>query len=207
MIPIVYRIETKVKRNDLAFFYSANTEKETNFWNNPNARGEICENQNQDSDFVIAEATAWSYKTDTFPGMCGSAVVMLDKYAARKIVGIHSAGGSTGDGLAQIVTEEMINQGLRVLGFNLQPAYPKVDIHNTDLGCIQAQGNFTKLGTIFKHPRISEKTRIVPSITHGKIYPLRTSSAILNSMDPRAFRIGDTTPIRRVLRNMEIQHQ
>lgn len=197
MIPIVYRIETKVKRNDLAFFYSANTEKETNFWNNPNARGEICENQNQDSDFVIAEATAWSYKTDTFPGMCGSAVVMLDKYAARKIVGIHSAGGSTGDGLAQIVTEEMINQGLRVLGFNLQPAYPKVDIHNTDLGCIQAQGNFTKLGTIFKHPRISEKTRIVPSITHGKIYPLRTSSAILNSMDPRAFRIGDTTPIRK----------
>jgi len=197
MIPIVYRIESKVKRNDLAFFYSADMQKESKYWDDPKSRPDIISKFNPDSDFPIAQATAWSYRTDTFPGMCGSCVVMLDKFAARKIVGIHAAGGNTGDGIAQIVTEEMINRGLRVLGFNLQPAYPRVDLNNTDLGFVQAQGNFTKIGTIFKFPKAAEKTKIIPSITHGLIYPVKTAAAVLHSMDPRAFRIGDTTPLRK----------
>jgi len=190
-IPVIFRITSEVRRNTRPMSYT--TERARNDLQLQNG---VCYSTTKPTDISFAEATAWAYQCDSMPGMCGSAIVQLEKMAARKIVGIHAASDVKGLAIAQIVTEEMLRDGLRYFGATLQPYDPKVDANNPELGLVQPHGNLTKVGVLFKHPRSAETTKIIPSLLHGQLFEPKTAPAVLNPMDPRAGGLRDTTPLR-----------
>jgi hypothetical protein len=191
-VPMIFRVGD-VTPNTEEWFYSANQKKDREM----KAAGVVdLTKYDSKTDFCVSLHTAWSYTADTQPGMCGSPIVMLDKFIAKKIVGFHAAGTANQEAIGQVITSEMILDGMRYFGITLQPFHPPVDITNTDMGLIQAQGNFTRVGTLFKHPRINDMTKIIPSILHGKVYAIKTAPAVLNPMDPRSFLMEHSTPMR-----------
>jgi len=193
-VPIVFRVESNVTPNIKAWWYTPNRIKEqkiSRMHSSNVARGLL-----DDKDFEVDTLKAWAYKLQSFPGMCGSPLVLLDKLAARKVVGIHAAGDPEGNSIAQPVTQEMILEGLKHFEFCLQPFAPKVDGRSPELGMLQAHGNFTWVGTLLRHPRVSSMTKICPSITHGKIFPVRTAPAVLDTNDLRAVTAKDTSMLR-----------
>lgn len=70
--------------------------------------------------------TSWEYGGATTKGDCGAPIILNHNSAARKIVGIHMASNGT-QGLAQTITQEMLNEGFQQIP-QIYQIYSEVDI-------------------------------------------------------------------------------
>lgn len=129
----------------------------------------------------------WRYKAITQRGVCGGALIQFDKFAARKILGIHTAASeNTGEGYACAITQEMILKAREHFGACIMlPAVRSLDLKPVGESRIHAEGNFTRLGTMTTPIFLNEKTKIVPSILAGKVSRVTTAPSVLTNRDTR----------------------
>nr|WPR16628.1 MAG: RNA-dependent RNA polymerase [Slater picorna-like virus] len=110
-------------------------------------------------------------------GVCGSILITLTKRPS--IIGIHTSGSAACNfGISEIITREDLVSVTKMLG----RIYPQMD--DADEAKFQLEGPIVALGCE-KHPvRMSETSKIIPSIVHG-IYDVLTAPAPLSIRDPR----------------------
>jgi len=115
-------------------------------------------------------------------GMCGSVLVAPGCCRGNPgIIGIHVA-GCRGGGLAEPLCREMIAPELKEAPKYILPEFDSLDKATVDL-----DSNLLLLGTVtkdFAHHE-SGKSKIVPSLLHGKIYEVLTEPNPLRPNDPR----------------------
>jgi hypothetical protein len=68
---------------------------------------------------IIQYRNFWTYNSCSIAGDCGAPIFLQNQNAVRKLVGIHSAGGN-GNGVAQLLTQEMIQDGMKLCPIKLQ---------------------------------------------------------------------------------------
>lgn len=137
--------------------------------------------------YVIREANGWQYEAATRPGDCGAVLIANEPSYARKILGLHVA-GATGskEATGHIVTQEMINEAFRHLSVPIIAAEPRGDIANEETALVHnSQGNFSHYGRLLRRIFVSSKTKLMPSLIHGKIFDPITGPSVLSPNDPR----------------------
>lgn len=186
--------ESEVTGNTKTIEYTLNTAEERKHFDGTYS-DDIPINDKSDKIISYREFTAWMYEMQSYKGMCGSLIVRLDKFAARKLVGIHVSGTRTGTSLGHVVTQEMIKDGLKQFGIQIEPADTSYDLE-PEYARFQVHGNYTPIGALRKPIYINEKSKIVPSITHGLIYPIKTLPAVMGKNDIRAFKAHSSSPLK-----------
>ena len=151
----------------------------------------------EDRGNVIEKHQGWVYEAQTEPGACGGPLVVMDTSVVRKIVGIHvAATPAKSFAAAMLVTQEMIESGFvkfppMVLNPGLLPAGI---IESVTDDMMVPQGNFSILGKLAKKIHSPIKSKIVPSLIHGKIFKPVTAPSVLHPRDPRL--IDPVSPFR-----------
>lgn len=151
-------------------------------------------------DYIYEPYTSWYYTAQTYFGMCGAPLVVMNKYANKKIVGMHVS-GMRGAGLAHPVTTEMLkiardyfNLDSGILMAKQADSVIPAPASLLDQGRFTMDGNFTRLGYLPAPIYTSAKTRIRPSAIAGKLFPVKTAPAILDPHDNRKLNI--LSPLR-----------
>lgn len=149
------------------------------------------------SDFLerggltMYENQGFLYDFPTRKGDCGGVLLALDPHFSKKIFGMHIAGVPKKNlGVAAFVSIEMIQGGLNRFAGN-----PLAEIigttprgpYESKLDAVRAtpQGNFTFYGQLTKTLYQSTRTKIIPSLIHGQIFPPTTFPSVLSHKDPR----------------------
>ncbi|UHK03343.1 MAG: polyprotein [Hangzhou iflavirus 1] len=128
---------------------------------------------------------AYTYKHQ-YKGLCGSVLVSKKGGSGNgAIIGIHVAGSSSsGSGFAEPLVWESID------GFftgNPQPEVMPIPVQEDIDPEVELDSNLLMFGCVppqFSHKE-SGKSKIVPSLLHGEIYPVRTEVNPLKPGDPR----------------------
>lgn len=117
----------------------------------------------------------WSYESMTQFGDCGAPLVLQEPSLARKIVGVHSAGG-VGFGLSQCITQEMLNEVLKNLPVEFQACVDmgsliKEDCTEENVGSVPLGSGLIVEGLVDPSERVisGSKCDIIPSPLHGEI--------------------------------------
>ncbi|APG76813.1 hypothetical protein 1 [Beihai picorna-like virus 75] len=139
----------------------------------------------------------WTYDCTTVSGDCGAPLVIQESGIARKILGIHSAGG-VGTGMSQCITQEMLRDTLERLPAKFQ-CYVDVsqlvahEIGDEEMsGSVPCKDGLLVEGTVRDAHRVTSgsKNDIVPSPLHGEINgEPKTAPTMLrptNGVDPMA---------------------
>jgi len=145
-----------------------------------------------DNDVHMELNTTWRYYGNTSFGDCGAPLILNHASAARKILGIHMASNGF-YGLAQTITQEMINKAMESVPRSCQN-YVEIDIAcdpilPDDLVCdsVPLTKGLMIHGKTIIPVSSGAKTKIKPSPFYGYVEPL-TKPAFLH-------RIGDIDPM------------
>jgi hypothetical protein len=134
----------------------------------------------QSYDCAVAEL--WAH--EPLPrGACGSVIIASDRTFARKVMGVHVANLGDRRGYSIVVTQEML-QDLDMIGVN-SSVIPPTTLADTNSCKLVPQGNFTILGALKTPIYQPEKTKIRPSILHGRVAEVKKAPAVLSSFDTR----------------------
>nr|WKV34516.1 MAG: RNA-dependent RNA polymerase [Riboviria sp.] len=145
------------------------------------------------TDEFIEVKDSFLYKGSTYPGLCGSPLVLMNKYCMRKIVGFHIA-GSEGKGYSNILTSEIVSEYFNMFFEEKIP----IEIEEPQVsGDIKAQGYILDNDVVEFCGMMDEKhgvyqpsnTKIRPSALQGDWTPIVTQPAMLH-------RTGDIDPYR-----------
>ncbi len=144
--------------------------------------------------FAVAEtASSSQVKVDRayqynhqYKGLCGSVLVSRKGNSGNgSIIGIHVAGSqSSGNGFSEPIVREYLD------GFfkgNPQPDVMPIPTQEDIDPQVELDSNLMMYGCVppqFSHKE-SGKSKIVPSLLHGEIYPVRTEVNPLRPNDPR----------------------
>lgn len=141
-------------------------------------------------DESIDIVRGFEYIGETHAGMCGSPLVMMNKFAKRKLVGFHVA-GTQSYGISNIITQDTlklifdhfdtttVNLDLTLLDEPVAQSYISQDDVVEKIGCVSSTDG------VF-HP---SKSSIAPSPIFDMIKPHTTKPAMLK-------RVGDIDPFR-----------
>lgn len=128
-----------------------------------------------DAGFQFIVNQSWSYFGSTTDGDCGGPVILNNDYASHKIVGIHMAArqqGNGSQGLAQTITQEMLNEAFKMLPHKYQ-CYSEIDIPMTEIdmdasiqGSVPLDAGLMVHGVTDKMSKSGDKTKIMPSVLY-----------------------------------------
>ena len=137
----------------------------------------------------------WTYFGSTNAGDCGAPVIINNNFCSRKIPGIHMGARVTSNGnqgLAQTITQEMLNNALKKVPFECQ-CYTELDlpifeipIDEVTSGSVPLNEGLYVHGTTEKHTKTGGGTKIIPSPLYGLFEPktMPTSLRPINGIDP-----------------------
>jgi len=151
----------------------------------------------------------WTYMARTVKGDCGAPLVIHDQSSSKKILGIHVAGQPSGIGLAQCITQEMLNEAFEKVPLKFQCAVsvdhmieevPDFDVQQ--VGSVPLRAGLIVHGKIADSMRVRSggKTKITPSKLHNTIKESLTMPTIMgptNGIDPMELglkKFGKITP-------------
>lgn len=135
----------------------------------------------------------WQYNMDTARGFCGAPLFVRNKIInTGKILGMHVAGDSGGNGFSTAIYKEDFAK-LVPMKEESHPYAPKMEFKETDK---EIPGVFTVIGELEKSIYAPIKTRLKPSLCHGDILPPITKPAFLKPSEvngeefsPRDYRL------------------
>ncbi|UXD80048.1 putative RNA-dependent RNA polymerase [Linepithema humile picorna-like virus 1] len=149
-------------------------------------------------DVVRCVRNAWTYNMDTRPTECGAPLVVRNPMITPgKICGIHIAGiENAGEGFSTPVYKEDIVQIIKQHPDQPSMKY-RVELQPVkEQSCLKDDLQFVRLGTLEKGIPQPTKSKIKPSLVHGKIQEPKTRTCLLYKtkidgvdFDPRAYRI------------------
>jgi len=168
---------------------------------------EVIEVQNEHT--IINFRKMWTYMARTVNGDCGAPVILHEKGSSKKILGIHVAGQESGAGVAQCVTQEMLNEAFEKIQLKFQCAVnvdhmidiiPGLDIDQ--VGSVPLKSGLIIHGKMpdAMQVRSGGKTKIMPSVLHNTIKSSLTLPTVLgpsNGIDPMELglrKFGKITP-------------
>lgn len=124
----------------------------------------------------------YRYECETRPGDCTSPIIASCPAIARKIIGIHVAGASSGRALGQSITQEKLISYLDKLdNYEAQLAYDPDDLNvDTEVEPDLPKGDFIPIGKVEKAPGTSSKTQLRESIIYGLVKEPSTKPAALH---------------------------
>lgn len=148
-----------------------------------------------DGGFRMAVNHNWSYFGSTTDGDCGGPLIINNAYSIRKVLGIHMASreqSNGSQGLAQTITQEMLNAGFAKLPFEFQ-CYSEIDIPleeipltETIAGSVPLEAGLMVHGLTDKPLKSGGNTKLQPSVLFD-VVPHYTKPAMLrprNGLDP-----------------------
>jgi hypothetical protein len=163
----------------------------------------------QNEHTIIHFRKMWTYMARTVNGDCGAPVILHDKSSSKKILGIHVAGQQSGVGLAQCITQEMINDALTKAQLKFQCS-PKIDhmieyipdIEEEQIDSVPLKAGLVIHGKMPDELRVRSggKTKIIPSVLRDTIkesLTLPTAMGPVNGVDPMELglkKFGKVTP-------------
>jgi len=138
----------------------------------------------------------WRYNMSTQNGDCGGMLVAMEPRLQHKFIGMHVAGGRANYGYATLVTFEMVQEALELLGETIVAQGCMVDTcvrpdSELEVKALSRfgwpEGNFRFLGVI--DPKLGtlmpQKTTLKPSIIFDQVREHVTEPSVLKSNDPR----------------------
>jgi hypothetical protein len=127
----------------------------------------------ESSDAVYKIRKHYEYSLETGRGDCGSPLVAISTLLARKLIGIHVAGGK-GIGVATPLNQDDIRESMKKLGEDAEVILDAQD-WVVDLKFPEElklpDGDFTALGVAQYVEGANSKTDIEPSVIHGYVEP------------------------------------
>lgn len=117
----------------------------------------------------------YSYFANTVKGNCGAPLVLYNRYLSHKLVGIHVTGSSTNHATSQVVTQEMLKEGLSKLSRDAQCCVQVDNVTPIDLEVIRCDD--VPCEGLIVHGKLPHKiiggtnTKIAPSPLHNVIAP------------------------------------
>lgn len=123
------------------------------------------------------------HQAQTSKGDCGSPVLVYNRKIRGKICAIHVA-GNVQEACAIVVTREILDELTNGIAMYDQ-ILPEFD--DTNPGVMVAEGNYTICGSVKPSlaVRLPDKSDIIPSLIHDKVYVHSSEPAILTRKDPR----------------------
>jgi hypothetical protein len=120
----------------------------------------------------------YSYNINSVPGNCGSPLVIFNNSISHKLLGIHVTGSYQGFGTCQIITQEMLREGLTKISRDPQCCIQINDVEPIDLdtvrtGDVPCEGLIVH-GKLPHRASVGNSTKIIPSPLHNKIAQART---------------------------------
>lgn len=138
----------------------------------------------------------WEYISITSEGDCGAPCVIFETALQHKLVGIHIAGGADGYGISQIITQEILQQGMEGIPARAQ-MYCEYDVDQfvafeEQYESVPNHKGIKVVGMVVKEKRLKSggRTKITPSPLYNKIAPALTKPAMM-----RAF--GEIDPMEK----------
>jgi hypothetical protein len=127
---------------------------------------------------VLTYRQYYAYNINSVPGNCGSPLVMFNNSVSHKLLGIHVTGSYRGYGTCQIITQDMLNEGLAKIPRDAQ-CYIQVDnVEPIDLDVIRTNDvpceGLIVHGKLPHRASVGNSTKIVPSFLHNKIASAKT---------------------------------
>lgn len=120
----------------------------------------------------------YSYFANTVKGNCGAPLVLYHRYLTHKLVGIHVTGSSTNHATSQVITQEMLKEGLSKLSRDAQCCIQVDGVTPIDLEVIRCDD--VPCEGLIVHGKLPHKivggtnTKITPSPLHDVIAPALT---------------------------------
>jgi hypothetical protein len=119
---------------------------------------------------VVQYRNFWTYNSCSIAGDCGAPIFLQNQNSVRKLVGIHSAGGS-GNGIAQLITQEMIQNGMKLCPakfqcqIHIEALKRDVDFDKVSEGSVPFHVGLLVHGKVEegKHATRSSSNKIIPS--------------------------------------------
>lgn len=131
---------------------------------------------------------AWEYKVDSQPGYCGGLLVAFHPSMMRKIVGMHIQGRSDGRAIAQHITFEMLNKAVNHFRANAIPPVCKLEVpFDACVGdaLVSVHGSLKTVARLTPGLYLNDRTKLVPSLLHGKMFKPETAPSVMSPHDPR----------------------
>lgn len=113
----------------------------------------------------------YSYFANTVKGNCGAPLVLYHKHLTHKLVGIHVTGSSTNHATSQVITQEMLSEGLTQLSRDAQCCVQVDNVIPLDLEVIRCDD--VPCEGLMVHGKLPHKiiggmnTKITPSPLHN----------------------------------------
>jgi hypothetical protein len=156
---------------------------------------DICLDDVPDKPIHMQVNHTWTYFGSTNAGDCGAPILINNNFCMRKIPGIHMGARMTSNGnqgLAQTITQEMLNDALKNVPFECQ-CYTELDLPIFEIPTTEVVSGSVPLneglyvhGTTEKHTKTGGGTKITPSPLYGLLEPktMPTSMRPFNGIDP-----------------------
>uniref|UniRef100_A0AB38ZJU3 RNA-directed RNA polymerase n=1 Tax=Crocidura shantungensis ribovirus 14 TaxID=3139534 RepID=A0AB38ZJU3_9VIRU len=140
----------------------------------------------QTDDTILTYRQYYSYDIYSVPGNCGSPLVIYNNSVSHKLLGIHVTGSSQGFGTCQIITQEMLQEGLTKVHRDAQCCVQVDGVEPIDLDTIRV--NDVPCEGLIVHGKLPHRastgntTKIIPSVLHGKLSTPKTKPTFGESL-------------------------
>lgn len=145
---------------------------------------------NQSDGTILTYREYYAYNINSVPGNCGAPLVLYNQNVTHKLLGIHVTGSAQGWGTSQIITQEMLREGLKSVPRDAQCSIQVDDVTPIDLDTIRVDN--VPCDGLIVHGKLPHKisfgnsTKIIPSPLNNKIAQAKTKptfSEDVNSKD------------------------
>lgn len=135
---------------------------------------------------VLTYREHYAYDIYSMPGNCGSPLVIYNNSISHKLLGIHVTGSHQGWGTCQIITQEMLREGLAKVDRDAQCCVQIDGVEPIDLDVVRVNDvpceGLIVHGKLPHRASVGNTTKIIPSVLHGKLSNPKTKPTFGESL-------------------------